>query len=53
MSYQIFCLVTKLGTYLNRAPYVTPLVGLAPALLTNIRLGWKWLSVANVLTQHT
>jgi hypothetical protein len=26
---------------------------LAPALLANIRLGWKWLSVTNALTYNT
>ncbi len=39
----------KTGAYQSEAPYAIPSICRLPAMTLNIRLGWKWLTVANTL----
>ena len=44
--------VNKIGAYGNEAPFRFSTVGHAPVVSTNIRLGWKGLSVTNTLAYY-
>ncbi len=39
----------KAGAYQSGAPHVTPIYLALPA---NIRIGWKWMTVANTLAYY-